>query len=277
MSFLNVARSVRFLGLPCTRNYVTTARNNSRPAYYRSLLFGTAISVGVLAWATPKVHLDSPVTQTPSTEGAGGNVIIDPATSIAFPETMRIPSSLNLPPLTLVGLGVRTVSFLGIKVYSVGFYADLENPKLKVPKDVPVEKKVDLIIENTSCVIRIVPTRSTNYTHLRDAFVRAMNARLSAAIKDQLITEDVAVAASSPIRKLKSLFPNSPLAKHTPLDIYLATPAPNRPRSLIFRDLGTLENDWVATEFVKNYFGSEAPSPALKQSVLDKLKEFSKD
>ncbi len=34
--------------------------------------------------------------------------------------------------MTLVGLGVRTVSFIGIKVYSVGFYADLNNPDLKV-------------------------------------------------------------------------------------------------------------------------------------------------
>jgi len=45
---------------------------------------------------------------------------------------MRIPSNIGIPPLTLVGVGVRTVSFLGIKVYSVGFYVDLDNPNLKV-------------------------------------------------------------------------------------------------------------------------------------------------
>lgn len=58
--------------------------------------------------------------------------VVDPATSIAFPKVMRIPSSIEIPPLILVGLGVRTVSFLGIKVYSVAFYADLSNPNLKV-------------------------------------------------------------------------------------------------------------------------------------------------
>jgi hypothetical protein len=57
---------------------------------------------------------------------------VDPATSITFPKTMRIPSNIGIPPLTLVGVGVRTVSFLGIKVYSVGFYVDLDNPNLKV-------------------------------------------------------------------------------------------------------------------------------------------------
>jgi hypothetical protein len=57
---------------------------------------------------------------------------VDPDTSIAFPATLRIPSKSPLPKFTLVGLGVRKVSFLGIKVYSIGLYADLDNPKLNV-------------------------------------------------------------------------------------------------------------------------------------------------
>jgi len=36
--------------------------------------------------------------------------------------------------MTLVGVGVRSVSFLGIKVYSVAFYADLDNPNLNVSR-----------------------------------------------------------------------------------------------------------------------------------------------
>lgn len=59
-------------------------------------------------------------------------VVVDPNTSIPFPKTMHIPSRIPIPDLTLVGVGVRTVSFLGIKVYSVAFYADLNNPMLQV-------------------------------------------------------------------------------------------------------------------------------------------------
>lgn len=58
--------------------------------------------------------------------------LVDPATSISFPNTIRVPSKVTVAPLSLLGLGVRTVSFLGIKVYSVAFYADLANPNLKV-------------------------------------------------------------------------------------------------------------------------------------------------
>ena len=58
--------------------------------------------------------------------------VVDPATSIAFPTSLKIQSKTPLPTFTLMGVGVRTVSFLGIKVYSVGFYADLSNPNLAV-------------------------------------------------------------------------------------------------------------------------------------------------
>ena len=58
--------------------------------------------------------------------------LVDPDTSIAFPRTLTVQSKVKLPTYTLLGCGVRTVSFLGIKVYSVGFYADLSNPSLKV-------------------------------------------------------------------------------------------------------------------------------------------------
>jgi hypothetical protein len=58
--------------------------------------------------------------------------VVDPASSIAFPNTLKINAKQRYPPFQLVGVGVRTVSFLGVKVYSVGFYADLNNPNLKV-------------------------------------------------------------------------------------------------------------------------------------------------
>lgn len=82
--------------------------------------------------------------------------------------------------------------------------------------------------------------------------------------KNGTLLEEGAQEIGSPMRKLKSLFPNSPLTKHTPLDIYLSAPAPGRPRALVFRDLGAIENDWVATEFVLHYFEGAGPSPPVR-------------
>jgi hypothetical protein len=62
----------------------------------------------------PVLALDAPV--DPSLR-------VDPSTSLPFPISLSPPSlPASSPALALVGLGVRTVSFLKVKVYSVGFY-----------------------------------------------------------------------------------------------------------------------------------------------------------
>ncbi|RDB28414.1 Altered inheritance of mitochondria protein 18, mitochondrial [Hypsizygus marmoreus] len=247
---------------------------STKPRFARpSLLWGAAaaiLSTSALIGLGPVIHLDSPDVQPPE------ETMLDPATSIAFPTVMRIPSKIKIPTMPLVGLGVRTVSFLGLKVYSIGFYADLDNPDLKIPLDMNPDEKAEYIVRNCACVIRIVPTRTTSYAHLRDAFMRAMQQRIALAKKKGTLSEDDAQAIGSPMRKLKSLFPNSPLTKHTPLDIYLSAPTPGHPRVLVFRDLGAIESDWVATEFVLHYFEGAGPSPPLKQTVLKRLESFEK-
>jgi hypothetical protein len=60
------------------------------------------------------------------------DTVVDADTGVTFPRVLHVQSKAALPPLTLLGVGVRTVSFLAIKVYSVGFYADLTNPDLQV-------------------------------------------------------------------------------------------------------------------------------------------------
>lgn len=172
-------------------------------------------------------------------------------------------------------------------------------------------EKIEEIVRNSACVIRIgafqssiialswlkshlVPVRTTSYTHLRDAFMRALQARMTLGKKNGTISEEDAIVIASPLRKLKSLFPNSPFEKHTPLDIFLSAPSHERQRTLVFRDLGSIENDWVATEFVLHYFEGAGPSPAvrlvyhisprmlmylcpqLKKSVVDGLESFQK-
>lgn len=51
---------------------------------------------------------------------------VDPTTSTPFPVSMTSPTGATL---TLVGTGVRTVSFLSIKVYAVALYVDERSMK----------------------------------------------------------------------------------------------------------------------------------------------------
>jgi len=145
-----------------------------------------------------------------------------------------------------------------------------------VPKTASPDEKIDAIVRNAACVVRIVPTRSTSYGHLRDGFMRALQARLLKAHQSGALTPEEELLVQSSLRKFKTIFPNTPLAKHEPLEILVTAPSqdPNQPRSLIVRDMGIVQNDWLAREFVLAYFEGKGISPPLKESVVENLKDF---
>lgn len=136
MSFLPFARKAA-LGFT-TRHFL--ARSSTWQKHHRTytkpLLWSAALATLVLHQA---IRLDAEPAEDTFSECltvvlclSSDSLKADPATSIAFPTALTIPSKITLPTLSLVGAGVRTVSFLRIQVYSVGFYADLNNPNLKV-------------------------------------------------------------------------------------------------------------------------------------------------
>jgi hypothetical protein len=95
--------------------------------------------------------------------------------------------------------------------------------------------------------------------------MRSLHARMKRAREGGKFTAADEMSVQAPMLTLKSVFPNSPLPKHTPLDILLSPPSSDGsiPRVLIFRDLGGLKSDWVATEFMLAYFQDNPPSPAV--------------
>jgi len=141
-----------------------------------------------------------------------------------FPKYISLPSPHSKPSgalpaasesaedeYTLLGLGIRSVSFLSIQVYVLGLYirtADLPalqaafvhhvNPtgSTLIPheKDALREQLLsgdgslevwDTILRTAKVrsAVRIVPTRSTDFAHLRDGWVRGITARTQEASK----------------------------------------------------------------------------------------------
>ncbi|MCJ1301437.1 Altered inheritance of mitochondria protein 18 mitochondrial [Hypocenomyce scalaris] len=143
-----------------------------------------------------------------------------------FPKTIHLPASAlgapstaspalpagtgTLPPdseYQLLGLGIRTVSFLGIQVYVVGLYiaiSDIAVLQQQLIKRVAgtetattlvadeKEKLREMLMDAEGSeriwgevlkecgirwVWRIVPTRNTDFAHLRDGWVRGITAR----------------------------------------------------------------------------------------------------
>jgi hypothetical protein len=132
-----------------------------------------------------------------------------------FPKTIRLPdiSEANSKDseYTLIGLGIRTVSFLSIQVYVVGLYVkttSLAKIQSRLVKRVnslattllPGERDElrtalldpensytiwDTLLRETSngleTAFRVVPTRGTDFQHLRDGWVRGITAKTQAA------------------------------------------------------------------------------------------------
>ena len=97
--------------------------------------------------------------------------------------------------------------------------------------------------------------------------MRAMQARQILCRQRGELSPDEELAIQSPLRQLKSMFPNTPLAKHSPLDI-LATAPGSKPRTLIVRDLGSVQSDWLAREFVPAYFEGKGISPPVSNHTV---------
>jgi hypothetical protein len=109
----------------------------------------------------------------------------------------------------------------------------------------------------------VVPTRNTTFTHLRDGFVRTLQKRQWIAHQAGELSSDEQLKLQAPIGQLRSAFPNSPLVKGTPLDLVLAPPDSQQPRALIIRDLGAIQNGWVAQELFLSFFDEQGNSAAV--------------
>lgn len=123
-----------------------------------------------------------------------------------FPQTISQPmTDSEQIEYKLLGLGVRTVSFLKIQVYVVGIYVatdDIsilrnfildrisplatsltENERNQLSgllRDPDLSEKLwDTVLRESKCrmIIRIVPTRNTDFGHLRDGWVRGLTTR----------------------------------------------------------------------------------------------------
>lgn len=94
--------------------------------------------------------------------------------------------------------------------------------------------------------------------------MRALQGRLALAKKSEALTPQEELEVQSPLRKFKSMFPNSkPLDKHQPLDLIFLAPVDGEPRNMIVRDLGSVQSDWLARELLRAYFHEKGISPAV--------------
>lgn len=205
---------------------------------------------------------------------------------------------------TLVGLGVRTVTFIGIQVYMVGFYvatqdiATLQQYLVKKINSgattlIPAEKDAlrkalkdategeatwDALLRESGCrsVLRIIPVRDTDFHHLRDGFVRSIAARsqYNKAYGDE--------AFGAAMKDFKALFNRGSVPKKQEL---LLCRDERGVLSVMFNSgrgkdpqrevMGTVEDERLSRLLWLNYLaGSKVASEPARDSIIEGVMEF---
>ncbi|ODM23417.1 hypothetical protein SI65_01006 [Aspergillus cristatus] len=279
-------------------------------------------------------------------EGQDGADFVETGTSTIpyFPSTIRLPKTVDanlnpgddVPPSVeeeeyqLLGLGIRTVSFLSIQVYVVGMYvatADIselqqrlvrtalnppgDNTKSAVTEGaganyatslVPGERQQlknllldpekgddvwDAILKKDGLrtAFRIVPTRNTDFLHLRDGWVRGITARAQKA--NARANADASTSAQgeyeddtfgTSLNSFKGLFGGGQRKSVPKGQILVLARSPRGELDALFRPgadkpvawLGRVGDERISRLVWLNYLaGKNVSSDAARRSVVD--------
>ncbi|KAL4933708.1 chalcone isomerase domain-containing protein [Aspergillus undulatus] len=190
-----------------------------------------------IATGTSSVPHFPSVIQLPKYQGDGD---VPPA-KLAPGDEITAPAGMEEEEYQLLGLGIRTVSFLRIQVYVVGLYvatsdiSKFQQRLVQMAVHPPTDEQVianpvgansatslvstergrlkDLLLDDEKgddawnailkddgikTVFRIVPTRNTDFLHLRDGWVRGITARAQKFNAAAKAKATAAVAAETP-------------------------------------------------------------------------------
>ena len=205
---------------------------------------------------------------------------------------------------SLVGLGTRTVTFLGIQVYVVGFYvatqdvAKLQHYLVKKINSVattliPSEKDTlrkslldptegeetwNAILRDAGVrsAFRIIPVKDTDFHHLRDAFVRAITGRTqrdSKAYGDEQFGEN--------LKNLRALFNRGSFPKKHELLLVrdregqLSMVYSGKDKGAQREVVGVVPDERISRLIWLNYLaGSKVASEPARQNIITGVMEF---
>ncbi|CAG8524066.1 11726_t:CDS:2 [Racocetra persica] len=207
------------------------------------------------------------------------NMINSKSYATEEPESkLLIPTYISLYDGTnakLVGLGIRTISFLKMKVYVIAMYireSDIEilkkwkgYDKAKFLSSNDESVASNLLDQPVDIAIRIEPVRNTNGQHLRDGFVRALTNRMQNGHLDDDDVEGVLEA----LKEFKAQFPKSLVKTGTAMiltkqrDGYLRIEYEGT-------HSGVVKNKWLAKNLLMGYLAADNPiSEKAKISIAE--------
>lgn len=302
-------------------------KQRSKYASYGLLASTIAVFAAVYFWPgqTKTIRNDSPV--VPGLPGVAGTNEVTEAELVPtgtssvphFPKTIYVTEQ-EAPgaglvgqgdqEYSLVGLGIRTVSFLGIQVYVLGMYvavpdiAVLQERLIRTQDPVATtlvtgEKgklKEALLAADTSediwnevlkdgnirSIFRIVPVKNTDYAHLRDGFVRQLTGKVqqfSSRRNDQSFSDE---QFGESVQKFKQLFSQAPKNKLPTGEVLLLTRNAKGVLEAIYEDrdgartkFGQIDDERISRLMWLQYLSGRYPSSeSARQSIVEGVMNF---
>jgi hypothetical protein len=212
----------------------------------------------------------------------------------------------------LLGLGIRTVSFLGIQVYVVGLYVaspDIAKLQEKLIRTidpvattlVPHEKdRLRQVLSDPvkgeevwngllkdggiRMAFRIVPTRNTDFMHMRDGFVRGVTARAGSQVVVQDGAFDPEGSFGRSLNEFKAVFGGGSRKKLPFGQVLLLERAAEGGLRVVFEEgqeggfrevMGEVQDERVARLLWLNYLaGKNVSSEDARKSVVEGCVEW---
>ncbi|KAK4114662.1 chalcone isomerase [Canariomyces notabilis] len=210
---------------------------------------------------------------------------------------------------TLVGLGLRTVTFINLQVYVVGYYvatSDIAALQAALTKKInpiattlvpgereelrallldPVagEQAWDELLRSgipARSAFRVVPVRDTDFHHLRDGFVRAIQARAPTVGSPRAGTAAEDEAFGEAMRQFRAVFNRGSVPKRK--ELLLVRDETGRLSITYGGDrragrqlIGVVEDERVSRALWLNYLaGKKVASEPARKNIVEGIMEF---
>ncbi|TPX36287.1 hypothetical protein SmJEL517_g01641 [Synchytrium microbalum] len=290
---------------PIRRNISTGWFPRSKQMHANSLFFGsaaiTATSAILLAY---HYHLNPSIiyadaapqhAEMADSISAKGGQRMEPTTKTLVPEFIKqhyadklgaSKSDEYCHEFHLIGVGVRTVTFLYIPVYVASLYTNMAT--VSSLRSLPKWKSgfsIDGFLKNQDgCIqellnlkgaefsIRIEPVRNTNGAHLRNGCLRALDTKYNAEKSTMTDTERIEIRAA--LDKFASEFPVGTVKAGQVLAFTRKADGSFR-FAFDGKELVTIPNGWLSKRFFEVYLNPEkAPSEPLRKNVAEGIEKI---
>lgn len=210
-----------------------------------------------------------------SLQQASPDTVLEPKSKRAFPVRLQVAAGEDTH--TLVGTGIRTKTFLKVKVYAFGLYVDAPTAAStlaawsgRTARDLEDDQSFyeELLKGNFGMTLRLVMTRDVNGDDMADAFEDALGPRVRRAAAELGMPP-----GESALAEFRSYFSVEKLRKETDL-VFTWLPGGKLVSSIQGAVAGEIQSATLSWALFDVYLGEDPISKGGKKTVIARFPEL---